>query len=97
MLKLKNYRPWIKAVRSFLLFMFFVFEIPRFSCLKTLLNITHDSKEISNPDTVLLSFMTTGRVRLSHFEKILITVSGAHLSSRWVGFYQILWGREINW
>ena len=71
----------------------FVFEIPRFSCLKTLLNITHDSKEISNPDTVLLSFMTTGRVRLSHFEKILTTETGVGQSSNRANFFAELLGK----
>lgn len=81
------------CAKLFTIYVFFVFEIPRFSCLKTLLNITHDSKEISNPDTVLLSFMTTGRVRLSHFEKILTTETGVGQSSNRANFFAELLGK----
>ena len=60
---------------------------PCFSCEKTFLNITHDRKGISKfPHMVLQSFMVTIRICLFHFEKILITESGARRSLKWANF-----------
>ena len=39
--------------------------------------------------------MATARVRLSHFDKTLLTESGASRSSNWANFRQILWGHKL--
>ena len=62
------------------------------SCENTLLNITNNRKGVSKFfHMVSSSYIITARVHLSQFEKrILITECGAHRSSNWVNFWQVL-------
>ena len=63
-----------------------------FSCENTLVNITNNRKGVSKFfHMVSSSYIITARVHLSQFEKrILITECGAHRSSNWVNFWQVL-------
>ena len=68
-----------------------------FSCQKRFLNIAHIRKSNSTfLYTFLYLFMISTCVRLFHYQKILITESGARQSSNWGNFCQIFFGRQVN-
>ena len=62
-----------------LLLRYFIFNriIPVLLLEMKLLNKTHNEKEISKFVHTVLTFLNTTKVRLSLFEKILLTESGA--------------------